>query len=95
MRFSLFPLALQALDPFAWTCAGNSLIFATVVTTIATTMGVGLGWLLARLRFRGRSIPKAAAVSLLAASPVVLALGLSEILHSWPSVISALGGDRQ
>ena len=32
-RFSLFPIALLAFDPFAWTCARNSLIFATALAS--------------------------------------------------------------
>ena len=32
LRVSFFPIALLAFDPFAWTCARNSLIFATALT---------------------------------------------------------------
>jgi ABC-type Fe3+ transport system permease subunit len=98
VRGSFFPTALMALDPFVWTCARNSLIFAAVVTATALVAGVGLGWLMARLRFWGRTVPRAAAASSLAASPVILALGLVGIWgipHSWPWPISARGaGDE-
>ncbi len=98
VRGSLFPMALLALDPFVWTCARNSVIFAVVVTATALVAGVGLGWLMARLRFWGRPAPRASAASLLAASPVLLALGLVGIWgapHPWPWPISARGaGDE-
>ena len=96
VRVSIFPMALLALDPFVWTCARNSLIFAVVVTATSLVAGVGLGWLMARLRFWGQPVLRASSALLLAASPVVLALGLVGIWgapHPWPWPISA--GERE
>ena len=86
-RLSLFSMAMLALDPFVWTCARNSLIFAGAVTAASLIVGVSLGCLVSRLRFWGRAVLRAATASLLAASPVVLALGMVGILgapHPWP-----------
>ncbi len=94
VRVSLFPMALQAWDPFAWTCARNSLIFAVVVTAASLVAGVVLGWLLARSRFWGRPVLRAAVASLLAASPVILALGLVGLRgmpQPWPWPVSDRG----
>jgi ABC-type Fe3+ transport system permease subunit len=95
-RLSFFPAALLALDPFVWTCARNSLIFAGVVTASSLIVGVGLGCLVSRLRFWGRAILRGAAASLLAAPPLVLALGLLGIWgapYPWPwPFMAAQGG---
>jgi ABC-type Fe3+ transport system permease subunit len=91
-RPSLFPIALLALDPFAWTCASNSLIFATMVTGLALIGGVGLGWTLSGHHFPGRGALRAGVASMLAASPACLALGFIGISgmpdpSSWPSAL--------
>ena len=86
-RLSFFPMALLALDPFVWTCAQNSVIFAGLVTATALIVGVGLGCLASRLGFWGRAVLRGTLASLLAASPMVLALGLVGIWgapHPWP-----------
>jgi ABC-type Fe3+ transport system permease subunit len=86
-RVSLFPVALLALDPFAWTCARNSLIFATAVTVLALIGGVFLASVLSARRFPGRGAFHAAAASMLAATPACLALGFLGFLEtsrSWP-----------
>ena len=97
-RLSFFPMALVALDPFVWTCARNSVIFAGVVTAASLIVGVGLGCLVSRLRFWGRAILRGAVASLLAAPPLVLALGLVGIggaPQPWPWPIRAVeGGTR-
>ncbi len=92
---SFFPMALAALDPFVWTCARNSVIFAGVVTAASLIVGVGLGCLVSRLRFWGRAILRGAVASLLAAPPLVLALGLVGIWGApqpWPWPIRAVEG---
>jgi ABC-type Fe3+ transport system permease subunit len=94
VRVSFFPMALRALDPFVWTCARNSLIFAVAVTATALAAGIILGWLLGRLRSWGRPVLRASTALLLAASPVVLALGLVGtwgMPHPWPWPFSAPG----
>ncbi len=75
-----FPLALFASDPFAWTCVTNSLIFAASITGLSMMIGVGLGWMIARLRFWGRGVLRNALASMLAASPACLALGVLGLL---------------
>jgi ABC-type Fe3+ transport system permease subunit len=86
-RLSLFPLALVALDPFAWTCLRNSLIFATISSFAALILGVGLGWIVARRRFWGRTALYGAVAALSAAAPAFLALGVLGLLgppYGWP-----------
>ena len=83
-RVSLFPIALLAFDPFAWTCARNSLIFASLVTMFSMIGGVGLGLVLSQRRFPGRGVLRAAVVSMLAATPACLALGLVGIWGTHP-----------
>jgi len=86
-RLSLFPLALVALDPFAWTCVRNSVIFASVSSFAALILGVGLGWIVARRRFWGRTALYGAVAALSAAAPAFLALGVVGLLGSprgWP-----------
>lgn len=75
-RFSLFPMALLAFDPFAWTCARNSLIAASTVTALALIGGIAIGCALPSHPYRGRAILRAAISSMLAAPPACLALGL-------------------
>ena len=86
-RLSLFPMAIVALDPFAWTCFRNSLIFATVNCFAALILGVGLGWIVARRRFWGRAALYGVVAALSAAAPAFLALGVVGLLgppYSWP-----------
>src|SRR5438105_3985991 len=59
VRISLFPMALLTLDPFVWTCARNSVIFAVVLTMVSLVVGVGLGWAVARRPFWGRAVLRA------------------------------------
>ena len=87
LRDPWFPLALFASDPFAWTCARNSLIFAAAVTIFSLIGGVGLGGILARRTFWSRGAGRAAVASLLAAPPAGLAigfLGIGGTPQSWP-----------
>ena len=92
VRFSLLPMALAALDPFVWTCVRNSVIFAIVLTAASLLVGVGLGWVVARRRFWGRSVLGAGVAAMLAAAPVCLALGLVGLWGTpqpWPWPIAA------
>jgi ABC-type Fe3+ transport system permease subunit len=87
-RISLFPIALLAFDPFAWTCASNSLIFATALTALSLIGGVGLGWAISARRFPGCRSLRITLISMLAASPACLALGF---LGIWGTRRSWLG----
>ncbi len=80
LRPPWFPLALFASDPFAWTCVRNSLIFATAVTGVSLLLGVGLGAALGRRRSWGRGVLRSVLVSLMAASPACLALGIVNLV---------------
>jgi ABC-type Fe3+ transport system permease subunit len=88
LRVSLFPLALLTFDPFAWTCARNSLIFATALTALSLIGGIGIGWAISGPAYRGRAVLRAATSSMLAAPPSCLALGLIRIWRMpgpWPN----------
>ena len=74
-RFSLFPIALLAFDPFAWTCARNSLIFATALTAVSLIGGIAIGSAISGRPGRGRTVLRAAVCSMLTAPPACLALG--------------------
>ncbi len=92
-RLSLFPIALLAFDPFAWTCARNSLIFASAVTAFSLLAGVGLAQILSARRFPGRGVLRAAASSMLAATPACLALGFlgisgTDAPRPWPAAMA-------
>lgn len=98
-RFSLFPIALLTFDPFAWTCARNSLIFATAVTVLAVTGGVAIGGAISGRPVRGRAVLRAAMSSMLAAQPACLALGLCGIWGAsdpwgWPTSMRAAATGR-
>ena len=79
-RVSFFPIALLAFDPFAWTCARNSLIFATALTGLSLVGGLWLGSAMAGPPYPGRRLLRGAVSSMLAAPPAGLALGL---VGSW------------
>ena len=84
-----FPVVLWVFDDFAWTCARNSLIFAIVVSVSSLVVGVGLQAALCRLPHWGRSILGAAVLTVVAASPAFLALGLTGLFGQprplpWP-----------
>jgi ABC-type Fe3+ transport system permease subunit len=98
-RVSLFPIALLAFDPFAWTCARNSLIFATVLTGLSLIGGLGIGWAISARPSRSRGVLRAAVSSMLAAPPACLAIGLLGIWYTpgrwaWPASLreAAAGG---
>jgi iron(III) transport system permease protein len=87
VRLSFFPVVLASYDPFFWTCARNSIIFAAVVTAGSMVVGSLLGWIVGRRRLRGCSLLRAAVASSLAAPPFVLSLGLLGLWgtpESWP-----------
>jgi ABC-type Fe3+ transport system permease subunit len=87
VRFSLFPMALLALDPFARTCARNSVFFAGGVSVASLFLGVVLGWAMASRTYWGRPILCVAVASLLVVSPTFLALGILGLLgapRAWP-----------
>jgi iron(III) transport system permease protein len=93
-RLSLFPAALLAWDPFAWTCARNSLIFASILTTLSLVAGVGLGGLLSGRRYPGSAALRAGVISMLAAPPACLALGFLGMwggMRPWPGSESMRG----
>ena len=92
VRLSFFPAALLTLNPFVWTCARNSVIFAVVVTSTALIAGVILASILGGLRAWGRRFVGTLTALFLAASPMVLALGLVGtwgMPQPWPWPISA------
>ena len=74
-RFSLFPLALAALDPLVWTSLWNSLAVATLATAGSLAIGVAAGDILARSRFWGRPVFSAAITALAVVIPAWSALG--------------------
>ena len=74
-RFSLFPLALAALDPLVWTSLWNSLAVATLATAASLAIGVAAGDILARSRFWGRPVFSAAITALAVVIPAWSALG--------------------
>jgi ABC-type Fe3+ transport system permease subunit len=82
-----FPLALWVFDDFAWTCASNSVIFATAVSLVSFAGGVSLGWVLARARHWAQIALQAPIWTLLVVSPAMLALGLEGLVgtpRAWP-----------
>jgi iron(III) transport system permease protein len=93
-RLSLFPMALVALDPFVWTCFRNSLIFATLSSSSALILGVGLGWIVARRRFWGRAVLHGGIAALSPVAPAFVALGLLGLVglpYEWPWPFSKSG----
>ncbi len=80
-RLSAFPLALRLLDPFVWTCALQSTVFAIVVALASLVVGTGLGVLIGRRTFWGRPLLAAIVVSPLAAAPAFLALGARVLVN--------------
>ncbi len=97
-RLSLFPMAIVALDPFAWICFRNTLIFATVNTFTALFLGIGLGSIAAPRRFWGRAASYGVVAALTAAAPAFLALGVVGLLgppYAWPWPFSRSGPGSQ
>ncbi len=82
LRVSPFPLALRALDPFVWTCAIQSTIFAAAVALAALAVGGTLGGLIGGRAFWGRPLLATLVIAPLAAAPASLAIGLKG-LSTW------------
>ncbi len=76
IRFSLFPLALAALDPLVWTCVWNSLAVACIVALGSLVIGVAVGGLVTVFRFWGRPALAALIIAPAIVSPAFLALGI-------------------
>jgi ABC-type Fe3+ transport system permease subunit len=70
-RFSMFPLALAALDPLIWTSLWNSVAVAVFVALGSLVIGVAIGGVVASFRFWGRPL-----LSLLVTAPAVVAPAL-------------------
>ena len=75
-RFSMFPLALAALDPLIWTSLWNSVAVAVIVAVGSLVIGVALGGLVARFRFWGRPVFSALITAPAVVAPALLALGM-------------------
>jgi len=59
------------ISPTEWTAIGLSLRVATVATLIATPIGIGVAWLLARRDFWGKALVDALIYLPLVLPPVV------------------------
>ena len=75
-RFSVFPLALTALDPLIWTSLWNSVAVAVIVAVGSMVIGVTLGTVLARFRFWGRPLLVTLITAPAVVAPALLALGI-------------------
>ena len=88
-----FALVLWLFDDFAWTCARNSVGFATLVSVASLVLGLGLRCALARLGLWGQRVFGAAVLVFVTVSPAFLALGLTGLIgepQRWPWPISAV-----
>jgi len=75
-RFSVFPLALAALDPLIWTSLWNSVAVAAIVAVGSLVIGVALGGVVSRYRFWGRPVLSASITAPAVVAPALFALGL-------------------
>ncbi len=75
-RFSVFPLALAALDPLVWTSLWNSLAVAVIVAVGSLVIGVAIGGVAASFSFWGRPLLSALITAPAVVAPALLALGL-------------------
>ena len=75
-RFSVFPLALAALDPLIWTSLWNSVAVAVIVAVGSLVIGVTLGGVVARFRFWGRPVLSALITAPAVVAPALFALGI-------------------
>jgi len=92
-RFSVFPLALAALDPLIWTSLWNSVAVAVIVAAGSLVIGVGLGAMVARRRFWGRPVLSAMITAPAVVAPALLALGLLDLFdRSGPRAPGSLLG---
>jgi ABC-type Fe3+ transport system permease subunit len=94
----LFALVLWLFDDFAWTCARNSLIFATLVSLFSLALGGVTGWVVACRRFWGRGILYGLVLGLIVVTPAFLALGLAGLWGAprpWPWPFSAIDGETR
>lgn len=64
----------------AWTALRLSIVVSLLSTAVSMLLGVPLAWLLARVRFPGRSLVRAIAVLPVVLPPVVGGIGLLEAL---------------
>jgi iron(III) transport system permease protein len=83
----LFPVVLWIFDDFAWTCARNSLVFASVLALLSLVLGVAVCSLLGWLPPWGRTILGGMFLAMVVVPPAFLALGLTALLahgHPWP-----------
>jgi ABC-type Fe3+ transport system permease subunit len=76
VRATAFPAGLVLSDPFLWYSARNSLVNAAAVTLGSLVLGVYLGRVAARWRFRGQAPLVAACLWALAVPAACSALGL-------------------
>jgi iron(III) transport system permease protein len=79
IRPTAFPIALAALDPYVWECAGNSLAMACAVTLVSGLVGVWLARRVVRTEFWGRTPLIALGCASIAVLPAFAALGLSAL----------------
>jgi iron(III) transport system permease protein len=84
VRFTLFPLALAALDPLIWDSARNSLAAALAVTLGSLVLGTAVARVVVRRRFWGRSILAALVVAPLVVPPFLGAIGLMRLSRALP-----------
>jgi ABC-type Fe3+ transport system permease subunit len=75
-RFSVFPLALAALDPLIWTSLWNSVAAAVIVAVGSLLIGGPLGGVVARFRSWGRPVLSASITAPAVVAPGLFALGL-------------------
>jgi ABC-type Fe3+ transport system permease subunit len=76
VRFSLFPLALAAYDPFVWTCLGNGFALSACVSIGSVLVGITLGRILANRRSWMRPMLAWLVLAPAVIPPAFLALGL-------------------
>lgn len=75
-RFSMFPLALTALDPLIWTSLWNSVAVAVIVAVVSLVIGVALGGVVARFTFWGRPLLSSLITAPAVVAPALFALGI-------------------
>ena len=79
-RLSAFPLALTLFDPYVWNCVGQSVLLAAVASAGAAVIGLGLGLIFGRMRFRGQNALWALGLAPMAAGPMLLAPSVAWLL---------------
>ena len=79
LRVSFFSIAITLLDPFVWTCAWNSVVVASLTTSLSAVGGIWIGRIVVKQGFAANGLMLFLVTSGLAIPPMYAALGFIQL----------------